>query len=202
MASRLEVTGEVKLSPSTPTGPGGAYATVALDVVSRNYGAQDSGAFSVSGTTQLSPGAVAAIRFLAIRALDGQAMVALVSSSSGGADQGFPFSDLLLLNSPSPGDPIASVKLVGAGRIEYVIAGDTTLGSAPVVRSSTVATVDTLAELSALPTAAMLAGGTIVVVRENNKAYRLDGTSGLPQDIPNGIVDTFDDPALQWFLFG
>jgi len=124
MSSKLVVSGEVTLSPSSPTGSGGAHATVALDVSGRNYAAQDGGAFSVSGTTQLSPGAVTAIRFLAVRALDGQAMVAVVSSATGGANQRIPFSDLLVLHAPGAGDPLTSVSLAGAGRIEYVIAGD------------------------------------------------------------------------------
>jgi hypothetical protein len=62
-------------------------------------------------------------------------------------------------------------------------------------------TVDTVAALKALPTVGLVPAKTFYVVREVNRPARLDGNSGLPEDITGGIYDTADDPTLQWFLF-
>lgn len=62
-------------------------------------------------------------------------------------------------------------------------------------------TVDTVGALKAVVSALYLAGSTFFVVRESNRAARLDGTSGLIEDLNNGPFATPDDPTLQWFYF-
>jgi len=61
-------------------------------------------------------------------------------------------------------------------------------------------TVDTVVALKALDANLYQATMTFIVVREVNKAFRLDGTSGQPEDLTRGIVNT-NNGAFQWFLF-
>lgn len=68
-------------------------------------------------------GAMVAVRAIAVRAVDGQSLVVKLSSAAG-ADQAIPVSDLMLVRAQNPGDQFTAVKIIGAGRIELLIAGN------------------------------------------------------------------------------
>src|SRR4051812_6500819 len=59
-------------------------------------------------------GAVAAVRAIAIRAVDGQSLVVLLTSAAG-VDQKIPVSDLLLVRAQNTGDQFTAIKIVGTG---------------------------------------------------------------------------------------
>lgn len=69
---------------------------------------------------------------------------------------------------------------------------------APGIRVQYVDTVDTIAALVALDVSGFLPGRTLIVVREVNRMYRLDGDSGQPE-VEGSIYDS-TDPTLQWFV--
>lgn len=87
------------------------------------YDSVQGGALSISGTFIPSLGSIAKVRAIAIRAVDGQSLVVKLTSAAG-TDQAIPVSDLLLLRAQNVGDEITAVKIVGSGRLEFLIAGN------------------------------------------------------------------------------
>lgn len=69
---------------------------------------------------------------------------------------------------------------------------------APGIRTQYLGTVNDIATLRALPVDGFLPGRTLVVVREVNRMYRLDGDSGQPET--EGAIYDSTDPTLQWFV--
>jgi len=203
MSSKLTVSGLASVTPSTPCGSTHSSSTIELDVACRNYAAQDSGLFAVSGTSEaphlLAPGGVGAIRFLMIRSVDRAAMVALLTSATGGVDQAWPFSDVLYLHVPSPGDPILAAKIVGTGTIEYVAAGDTAAGGggSPVLRGGFVGSFDSTALLTATDASVYIPGATLARVR-NIGYYTLDPRGTNPDDGSSFLASSIS--GLQWVL--
>jgi len=59
-------------------------------------------------------------------------------------------------------------------------------------------TVDTLADLRALPTDGLMPTRTFYRVRENNGFYALDGVDARGADTTQGR-ETSTDPNLMWF---
>lgn len=126
MPSDVEVAGTVQGGPKLPQGD--TTLSPLLDLGLRaTYAQMDAGSFSFTGSSgspyRLNPGGVTLIRFLVLRAVDGQSIVARLSSAAGGA-QAVPISSLFVLHVPNDGDELTAVDLVGSGRIEYLAAGD------------------------------------------------------------------------------
>ena len=94
------------------------------------YSASKSSRLAIVNATDASPYVVALdsitkIRFLALRVINGASIKALLTSPSG-SDQAIKTSSLLLWHSPTSGDEITTIKLVGTADIELMLAGDTT----------------------------------------------------------------------------
>lgn len=68
-------------------------------------------------------GAMLAVRAIAVRAVDGQSLVVKLTSAAG-TDQAIPVSDLVLVRAKNTGDQFTAIKIIGAGRIEYLLAGN------------------------------------------------------------------------------
>lgn len=123
MSSKLFMAGQVQVMPSRSTGVEGLSASIDLSAC-KTYGNQESGSFTINAPSAPLPlDAVAAIRFAAVRSLDGAPMVAVVTSSAGTVQQ-VPFSDLFAIHLPLPSTPITALAILGVGRIEFIVAGD------------------------------------------------------------------------------
>lgn len=126
MSSEITSAGSVSVSPPRPEGVGELSSVLSL-AFAAIYAQVDSGSFSFLGTNLapyvMNPGGVTKVRLLAVRAIDGQTLQALLTSSLG-TDQVVPFSGLLLVHCPAAGTELTAVKLLGSGRIEYLVAGD------------------------------------------------------------------------------
>lgn len=126
MSSEITSAGSVSIAPSRPDGTGELSSVLSLAFAAQ-YAQVDSGSFSFLGTNLapyvMNPGGVTKVRLLAVRAIDGQSLEALLTSGLG-TDQVVPFSGLLLIHCPVAGTELTAVKLLGQGRIEYLIAGD------------------------------------------------------------------------------
>lgn len=122
----LSMSGAIGSDPCTPFDS--ASLIKSIDLAFRaTYDAVFGTGLPIAGT-DLDPftpdlGAVTAVRAIAIRAVDGQSLVVLLTSQKG-TNQAFPVSDLLLLRAQNPGDEYTAVKVVGTGAIEYIIAGN------------------------------------------------------------------------------
>lgn len=122
MASTIEIAGLVTASPSTPTDPAGLTTTIALDTT--KYSDRHVAGRVTVANAQGSPLALAGVASattVVLRAVNGDALVAVLSSALG-ADQVIPFAGLHVVEAP-PGTPITSVRVYGAGELEYTIAG-------------------------------------------------------------------------------
>ena len=91
------------------------------------YGSSKSGRPTINSPNPLVPFILALetivkVRFLAIRVRGGS--LAVLLTSPGGVDQVVRVSDLIVINTPNPGDEITAIKAVGIADVEYVIAGD------------------------------------------------------------------------------
>lgn len=64
------------------------------------------------------------VRLLAIRSLDGASVKLRATSVNGGADQVLPISGLVVQVQPGVGDEYTALSLQGAGRVEYLLAGE------------------------------------------------------------------------------
>jgi len=125
----VQVTGAVVVSPVTGSCyPGSPSLTDTLQIFTQAaYGAWKSGRPNVQNPNLGSPyviplEGIAKVRFLAFRTQ--LPMRLLLSSPNGGVDQVVPISDELVLHAPGAGDEMTAIKVVGAGDISYVIAGD------------------------------------------------------------------------------
>jgi hypothetical protein len=64
------------------------------------------------------------VRLLAVRSLDGASVKLRATSTNGGVDQVLPMSGLAVLVQPGVGDEFTALSLQGAGRVEYLLAGE------------------------------------------------------------------------------
>lgn len=117
---------------SISAGPANTSDQVSLDQAldldsTAKYDAAWGSSQPINGTSQapfvLNLGAVAGLLAVAIRAVDGQSLVVRITSSAG-VDQAIPVSDLFVLKVASTSDQITAVKIVGTGRIEYLVGGN------------------------------------------------------------------------------
>lgn len=118
--------GSVGTDPVKPSDSAGLIQSINL-AFKATYDGVTGGGLTINGT-DLAPfipalGSIAAVRALAVRAVDGQSLKLLVSSAAG-ADQAIPVSDLLLVRAQNTGDQLTAIKIVGTGRIELLIAGN------------------------------------------------------------------------------
>jgi len=118
----LEIAGTANLSPS---GCGGLTTTVSL-AGKKTYSAERSGSGGVAGTDispmTLDQGSIVSIKFVLLKSLRGDLLTALLSSGAGGADQRVPFDRILFLESDR--SPYSTIRIVGTGVLEYLLAGD------------------------------------------------------------------------------
>lgn len=80
--------------------------------------------------TDLAPfvpplGAVTKVRAFALRAVEGESLVVKLTSAAG-TDQALPVSGVLVVRVANTGDELTAIKVVGTGRIEYLLAGNKT----------------------------------------------------------------------------
>ncbi len=129
MSYDVSMSGTVNSTPAPPTDAAALMQT--LDLAFRGtYDAAYAGAASINGTTG-SPflpnlgQQITAIRVFAVRAVDGQSLVVKLTSGAG-TDQVIPVSDLLLIRAQNAGDQLTAIKIIGQGRIEYLLAGNLT----------------------------------------------------------------------------
>lgn len=128
MSYALAMSGSIGTDPSSVTDA----QTALCQAINLAFQQLYDGAFSAGvpiASTNLDPfepdlGAIVAVRAIAVRALDGQSLVVKLTSAVGGTDQALPVSDLLVVRAQNPGDQYTAIKIVGTGRIEYLIAGD------------------------------------------------------------------------------
>jgi len=119
-SAELRVVGAAGMVP--PACGASALSTGVSLGVCRSYGAQDAGSFTVASSQALGA-AISALRFVAVRSVDGAALVLQVTPV-GGSAQSVPFSDLAFLHAPPPATGFSSVVVQGAGRVEFLVAGD------------------------------------------------------------------------------
>lgn len=122
------MSGSVQTDPNKPTDNVGLIQSIDL-AFRQTYAGVTGGGLTID-STDIAPfvpalGAIAAVRALAIRAVDGQSLVVKLTSAVG-VDQAVPVSDLLLVRAQNTGDQLTAIKVVGTGRIELLIAGDLT----------------------------------------------------------------------------
>jgi hypothetical protein len=122
------MSGLVAADPSSPVDTSAFSPTISLDF-EQKYQAVWGGGQPIDnddGDPFIIPlGAVNRVRAIAIRAVDGQSLKVKLSSPVGGADQTIPVSDVLIVRAQNTGDHFTAVKIVGEGRVEYLVGGDT-----------------------------------------------------------------------------
>jgi len=118
---------EVTAFPSPPDDSVGLQPSIDFDSEA-TYDAAWGASLPINGT-DISPfvvnlGAVSAARAIAIRAVDNQSLVVRITSALG-ADQAIPVSDLFILKlDDASTTPITAIRIVGTGRIEYMVGGN------------------------------------------------------------------------------
>jgi hypothetical protein len=123
MPFQLSTSGSVQATPASIADPALLLAQ-SIDLGStETYDACFGANLPIAGTFIPALGAVSKIRFVAVRAVDGESLVASVTWANG-TNQLIPVSDVLLLKAKNPGDEITAIQLSGIGRIEYIIAGN------------------------------------------------------------------------------
>lgn len=123
----VQVAGSVQADPATSNDPTSLVSS-SIDLAFRGtYDAAWTGNQPINGTdiTPFVPqlGAVTKVRAFAIRAVDQQSLVVKITWA-GGTDQTVPVSGQWLIANQNDGDVISAIKIVGSGRIEYLIGGD------------------------------------------------------------------------------
>lgn len=121
----VELSGSIQADPASPldqTSPLSASLELAFK---QNYAAAFGANMPISGTFIPALGTITKVRAIAVRAIDGQSLVVKLTSVAG-TDQALPVSGLLVLQAQNAGDEYTAIKVVGSGRIEYLLAGDVT----------------------------------------------------------------------------
>ena len=128
MSYNVSMSGTVGNTPTPVTDA--AALMQSLDLAFKaTYDAAYAGSGSINGTSEAPfiptlGQQITAYRAFAIRAVDGQSLLVKLSSGPGGADQVIPVSDLFLVRAQNAGDQFTVIKVIGQGRIEYLIAGN------------------------------------------------------------------------------
>lgn len=126
MSYALAMSGSVGTDPATITDSAALMASIDL-TFQATYDGVIPGGLTINspspGNFQIGLGAMVAVRAIAIRAVDGQSLVVLLTSAAG-TDQAIPVSDLLVVRAQNPNDKFTAVKIQGVGRVEWIIAGN------------------------------------------------------------------------------
>lgn len=127
MPFAVQIAGSVQADPASPSDPATLLSS-SIDLAFRGtYDAAWAGNQPINGTVP-SPfvvqlGAITKVRAFAVRAVDGQSLIIKITWA-GGTDQAIPVSGQWIIANPNNGDVITAIKIVGTGRIEYLIGGD------------------------------------------------------------------------------
>jgi hypothetical protein len=126
MSYALAMSGAVGSDPATITDSAALMQSIDL-AFQATYDGVLAGAQTINGTDG-SPfvpalGSMVAVRAIAVRAVDGQSLVVKLTSAAG-VDQAIPVSDLILVRAQNAADKFTAIKIVGAGRVEWLLAGN------------------------------------------------------------------------------
>lgn len=124
MPFTLTTSGSVQATPSPSSAvDGSALLGSSVDLASTDtFDAVFAGNLPIAGTLALALGAVVAVRYVSVRAVDGQSLTVSITSGRGVAL--VPVSDLLVVRARNAGDEISAVSISGNGRVEYIIGGN------------------------------------------------------------------------------
>lgn len=116
--------GSVQADPSPSSNvDGSALMSQSIDLGStETYDGLFGGNMPIAGSLTFQLGAIAKVRYVAVRAVDGESLTVTIVSGRGTAV--IPVSDTLVLKAKNAGDEISAVTVAGTGRIEYIIAGN------------------------------------------------------------------------------
>lgn len=123
MAS-VVVTGAVSALPNNAASLGGLSEGLSLALASQDFAKHLAGSITISSTL-ISPFPIAGLsvmRLVALRALGGVSLVAILSSAAGAA-QLAPFGALLVIAAPAA-TPFTALAIAGVGDLEFIVAGD------------------------------------------------------------------------------
>lgn len=125
MSFTVSLAGSVQASPASITDTTGILAQ-SIDLGStETFDAVFAGSIPIAGTFVPALGAITKIRYVVLRAVDGESLVASITWA-GGANQRVPISDVFVLKARNTGDELTAISISGTGRIEYIIAGTKT----------------------------------------------------------------------------
>lgn len=124
MPFTLTTSGSVQATPSPSSAvDGSALLSASIDLASTDtFDGVFAGNVPIFGTLVFALGAIAKVRYVSVRAVDGQSLTVAITSDRGVAQ--IPVSDLLVVRAKNAGDEISAVSVSGSGRIEYVVAGN------------------------------------------------------------------------------
>lgn len=126
MSFTVATAGTVQTDPSpSSSADGSALLSASMNLASSDvFDASFAGNIPIAGTLVFALGAVAKVRYVSIRSVDGVSLTLTIVSGRGTAV--IPVSDLFLVRAKNAGDEISAVSVAGTGRVEYVIAGNKT----------------------------------------------------------------------------
>ena len=126
MPFTVATSGSVQATPSPSSSvDGSALLSASIDLASTDtFDAVFSGNLPIAGTLAFALGAIAKVRYVSIRAVDGESLTVSITSSRGVAL--VPVSDMLVLRAKNVGDEITALSIAGTGRVEYIVAGNKT----------------------------------------------------------------------------
>lgn len=124
MPFKLTTSGSVQADPApSSNADGSALLSASIDLSSSDtFDGVLSGNVPIAGLLAFALGAITKVRYVSIRAVDGESLTVSMVSARGTAL--IPVSDLLVLRAKNPGDEIVTLSVTGTGRIEYIIAGN------------------------------------------------------------------------------
>jgi hypothetical protein len=125
MPFTLTMAGAVQSDPASSS-DATTLLSQSIDLASKEtYDGSFGGNIPIAGNFTPALGAISKIRYVVIRAVDGESLVASVTWANG-ANQLIPISDVFLLKAKNAGDELTALSVSGIGRIEYIIAGNKT----------------------------------------------------------------------------
>lgn len=124
MPFTLTTSGSVQADPSpSSASDGSALLSSSIDLASSDvFDGVFAGNVPIAGTLVFQLGAIAKVRHVSVRAVDGQSLTVSVTSGRGVA--AIPVSSLLVLRAKNDGDEITALSIAGIGRVEYIVAGN------------------------------------------------------------------------------
>lgn len=119
------VTGAITTAPASPTGPTPLYQTVKTFGLQRTYAYRTDHNLSINNPAtpySVPLGSISKVRFMALTVVGSSVELRVTWSS--GVDQTSKVSEFLMFSSPSEGDQLTAIKLVGVSDIELILMGD------------------------------------------------------------------------------